>query len=93
MTTTAPHQSGGAISLLLTLAALGLLIYLVLGTSSEEVSAPSSTLRCEQRISVLMSETGGIGERAQAGYEALPESCKALMPDPSSLLPDPVNIP
>jgi hypothetical protein len=84
------------ISLLLTLLAVGLLMYFMLrhkqgpGSSGTDVG---NAAHCEPLISKLVSTTGGVGPQAQAAYDQLPAECKKLMPNPASLAPTPTQMP
>jgi hypothetical protein len=78
------------ISLLLTLLAIGLLLFLMLRHKSGPGDSGTDTgnaIHCEPLINKLVSTTGGIGPQAKAAYDQLPAECKKLMPDPASLAP------
>ncbi len=80
------------ISLLLTLLAVGLLLYLMLRHKSGPGDTGTDTgnaVHCEPLINKLVSSTGGIGPQAKAEYDQLPAECKKLLPDPASLAPTP----
>jgi hypothetical protein len=80
------------ISLLLTLLAVGVLLYLMLHHKSGPGDTGTDTgnaVQCEPLINRLVSSTGGIGPQAKAQYDQLPAECKRLMPDPASLAPTP----
>lgn len=80
-------QRGGAISLLLVLVVIGLLAYFTLRGSAKSPSAPGAPLDCERRIGDLVKQTGGIGAAAEVAWQALPDPCKKLMPEPAALAP------
>lgn len=90
---TGRRERGGMLSLLLTLLAIGALAYFMLhgrgGGGSTELGSGASAISCEQRISKLVSSTGGQGPAYKAGYEALPSSCRGLLPAPGALEPSP----
>ncbi len=81
------RQHGGALSLLLTLLAIGLLAYFALRGSASSPSAPGAPFDCERRISSLIQQTGGLGEAYKTGYAALPPACQKLVPAPGALAP------
>lgn len=84
------RQHGGAIGMLLSLLIVGALLYLVLRPGKPGQPAnQASMISCEQRVSKLMSTTGGVGEKAKAAYDALPAECRKMMPDPAALAPSP----
>lgn len=83
----AGRQRGGAISLLLTLVAIGLLAYFALRGNAKSPTAPGAPVDCERRIGALVQQTGGIGPAAQAAWQALPAECRKLMPEPAALAP------
>jgi len=82
-------QRGGILSLLLTLLALGAVLYFLLGGDNKPGSPASATapVQCEQQIAKLMQATGGVGDAYSEGYRALPPSCQALIPAPGALAP------
>lgn len=80
------------ISLLLTLLAIGLLLYFMLHHKSGPGDTGTDTgnaVHCEPLINKLVSTTGGIGPQAKAEYDQLPAECRKLLPDPTSLAPTP----
>lgn len=80
------------VSLLLTLLAIGLVLFLMLRHKSGPGDSGTDTgnaVHCEPLINHLVSSTGGIGPQAKAAYDQLPAECKKLMPDPASLSPMP----
>jgi hypothetical protein len=83
------------IGLLLALVAIGLVAWFML-KGSKTGSGGTDTgnaVNCEQRISKIVSATGGVGPQAQAAYDALPSECRKLMPNPSALAPSPQKMP
>ena len=85
---------GGAISLLLTLLAIGALLYLLLRTGDGSGAGGKGTdagkaLNCEPLIARLVAQTGGVGPQAQEAYAQLPAPCRKLLPDPAALAPPP----
>lgn len=91
-----PHgpgaQRGGMISLLLALLAIGAALYFVLrggggSPGGTGLGSDASAVSCEQQISKLVARTGGHGPEYRAGYEALPPSCRGLLPAPGALDP------
>ena len=83
------RQHGGMLSLLLTLLAIGALAYFGLhglGRTSPGASGEAA-ISCEQRISKLIAKTGGQGPDYKSGYDALPTSCRGLIPAPEALAP------
>src|SRR5579885_3862750 len=80
---------GGAISLLLTLLAIGALLYFLLkpGHGGSSGTDAGNALNCEPLIAKLVQQTGGIGPQAQAAYERLPAPCRKLLPEPAALAP------
>ena len=79
----------GMIGLLLALLVIGILAYYMLkgGKNNGGGSDTGNAVHCEQQIQKIVSATGGIGAQAQAQYDALPDQCKKLMPNPSALTP------
>ncbi|MCK9194252.1 MAG: hypothetical protein M0P19_10320 [Nevskia sp.] len=88
-------QRGGMVSLLLTLLAVGALVYFGLhgvgGTAAGKNA--STSIDCEQKIAKLMKATGGLGPDYAAGYAALPTSCRGLLPPPGALDPSAAHAP
>ena len=87
-------QRGGLLSLLLTLLALGLVAYFALrGTAggTHPVGNDQAAVSCEQLIARLMAKTGGLGPDYKTGYDALPSSCRGLLPAPGALDPSPAR--
>ncbi len=83
------HQRGNMIGLLLTLLAIGALTYFMLKSGKNGVGGTDTgnAVHCEQRVSKIVSTTGGIGPQAKDAYDALPPQCRRLMPDPAALAP------
>ena len=84
------------ISLLLTLLAVGLLLFLMLRHKSGPGDSGTDTgnaVHCEPLVNKLVANTGGIGPQAKAAYDQLPAECKKLMPDPAALAPTPQRSP
>lgn len=80
------------ISLLLTLLAVGLVLYFMLRHKSGPGDTGTDTgnaIHCEPLINKLMASTGGIGPQAKAAYDQLPAECRKLIPDPAALAPTP----
>ena len=89
------HRGQSMIGLLLALIAIGVLAWFML-KGSKHGSGGTDTgnaINCEDRISKIVSETGGVGPKAQSAYDALPAKCKKLMPNPSALAPSPQQMP
>jgi len=84
-------QHGGMLSLLLTLLAIGALAWFALrgtgGVIRSGVGSDAQAVTCEQQVSALIAKTGGLGPDYTRGYEALPASCRGLLPAPGSLDP------
>ena len=79
---------GGAISLLLTLLAIGLLAYFALkSTVFSRETAANGEINCTNKVSELVNRTHGVGAEYQAGYEALPDDCRKFAPPPMPGLP------
>lgn len=87
------RQHGGAIGLLLTLLALGMLAYLLLRPGTPQRPDAASAIGCEQRVAKLVSSTGGVGAEAKSAYDALPSDCRKLLPDPAALAPSAERMP
>ncbi|GAC1633284.1 MAG: hypothetical protein NVS9B10_28480 [Nevskia sp.] len=88
-------QRGGLLSLLLTVLAIGAVAYFALrGTAggSHPLGDGQAAISCEQQISKLMAKTGGLGPEYQTGYDALPTSCRGLLPAPGALEPSPKRV-
>ncbi len=84
------RQRGGALSLLLALAIIGLLAYFALrGTGTAILSSGSQQqlVSCEKVLSDLIQRTGGIGPDYKAGYDAAPAACKHMLPPPAAIEP------
>lgn len=84
------RQHGGALSLLLALAVIGLLAYFALrgtGTTTQGAGSQQQLVSCEKVLSDLIQRTGGIGPDYKAGYDAAPPACKHLLPAPAGLDP------
>jgi hypothetical protein len=87
------RQHGGAISLLLTVLAIGLLAYFALRGSASSPSAAGAPVDCERRISALIRQTAGQGDAYNTGYAALPAACQKLVPAPGTLAPSAAQTP
>ena len=81
------------LSLLLTLVAIGALMYFVLKSGHGAHTDTGSALNCEPRIATLVRDTGGVGAAAQTAYDQLPAECRKLLPNPASLAPSPERSP
>lgn len=75
------------VSLLLTLLAIGALLYFGLRGSGGVVSHDGVAVNCTQLANTLIGKTGGLGPEYEAGYARLPESCRKLLPPPGALAP------
>jgi hypothetical protein len=90
------RQGGGMLSLLLVLLAIGLLAYFALRSHSIRPPAAGpagagnqqQVVLCSKLASDLVGRTGGIGADYKAGYEALPPSCRGMLPPPAGVTPD-----
>ena len=89
-----PAQRGGMLSLLLSLLAVGAVLYFVLhGGSGAGPASDATMVNCEQAIAALVGKTGGLGEAYAAGYEKLPPACRKLTPAPGALDPSAAKMP
>lgn len=87
-------QHGGAIGLLLSVLAIGAVLYFVLhGGTGAGPASDATMVNCEQAIASLVGKTGGLGEAYAAGYAKLPPSCQKLTPAPGALDPSAAKLP
>ncbi len=89
------RQRGGMLSLLLALLVIGLLAYFAVRSHSvrQPAAGPAGAgnqqqlVLCSKLASDLVGRTGGIGADYKAGYEALPPSCRGMLPPPAGVTP------
>jgi hypothetical protein len=87
-------QRGGMIGLLLSLLAIGAVLYFVLhGGSGAGPASDATMVNCERAIADLVAKTGGLGEAYATGYAKLPPSCQKLTPAPGALEPSAAKLP
>ena len=87
-------QRGGALGLLLSLLAIGAVLYYVLhGGTGAGPASEATMVNCEHAIADLVGKTGGLGEAYAAGYAKLPSACQKLTPAPGALEPSAANMP
>lgn len=83
------RERGGTLSLLLTLLAVGALLYFGLRGIGGSGNHEGVAVNCTQLAQALIAKTGGLGPDYETGYARLPESCRKFLPPPGALTPSP----